>query len=113
LDKFPEAFRRFEKVVDVDKIESFRQLEPAFGSWAGRKWHGTYLQREALTVEARKHGIPGVVEKSPSVVSRRVARVSEGIVLSWRHEVVSVRGHSQDRYRDIQSGRFIQNPNKR
>jgi hypothetical protein len=37
-DRFPEAFRRFEEDVDVSKFVSFRQLELAFGNWAGRKW---------------------------------------------------------------------------
>ena len=26
---------------------------------------------------------------------------------SWRHEVLNVRGHSQDRFRDLKTGRFI------
>jgi hypothetical protein len=58
MDRFPEAFKRFEEVVDVDRIESFRQLHFAFASWSGRKWHDTYMQNRALAVEARKHGIP-------------------------------------------------------
>jgi hypothetical protein len=28
----------------------------------------------------------------------------------WRHEVVNVRGHSQSRYRDLKTGRFIMKP---
>jgi hypothetical protein len=34
MDRFPEAFRRFEEVVDVDRIQSFRQLRLAFAYWA-------------------------------------------------------------------------------
>jgi hypothetical protein len=33
LDRFPEAFRRFEEVVDVDRIESYRQLKLTYASW--------------------------------------------------------------------------------
>ncbi len=29
---------------------------------------------------------------------------------SWRHEVISVKGHSQNRYRDLKTGRFINKP---
>jgi len=30
--------------------------------------------------------------------------------LTWRYEVVTVRGGSQDRYRDLKTGRFIRKP---
>jgi hypothetical protein len=60
LDKFPGAFKRFEQVVDVSKIETFRQLKLAFQSWAGKKWLDTPRQVEALRVEAVKLGIPEV-----------------------------------------------------
>jgi len=60
VDKFPEAFRRFEEVVDVSKIKSFQQLLTAFSLWAGRKWKGSPLQIEALKVEAFKREIPQI-----------------------------------------------------
>lgn len=60
MDKFPEAFQRFEKVVDVSKIKSFQQLLTAFSLWAGRKWKNTPLQIEALKVEAFKRDIPQI-----------------------------------------------------
>jgi hypothetical protein len=101
LDKFPEAFERFEEVVDVDRIRSFRQLKLAFGTWAGEKWIPTSRQLEALAVEARKHGIPTFAEE------RRVFRFP---TISWRHETVVVRGKGQARYRDLRSGRFIKKP---
>jgi hypothetical protein len=110
-DKFPEAFRRFEEVVDVRRIASFRQLELAFGSWAGQKWHGTYAQREALAVEARKHGIPIIIERRQFSYGGGTARVTtERKAPTWRHEVVTVKGHSQDRFRDLRTGRFIRKP---
>ena len=37
MDRFPEAFRRFEEDVNTEEIHSFQQLRLAFGSWAGRK----------------------------------------------------------------------------
>jgi hypothetical protein len=110
LDKFPEAFRRFEEVVDVDRIESYRQLKLTYAQWAGRKWLDTYRQNEALKVEARRLGIPVVVEGRPWVASRGVTYVPERVAVSWRHETVTVRGSSQDRYRDLKTGRFIRKP---
>ena len=58
MDKFPNAFRRFERVVDVSKITSFQQLLTAFSHWAGRKWVGSQKQIQALKVEAERLGIP-------------------------------------------------------
>ena len=82
MERFPEAFRRFEEVVDVRRIESFRQLRLAFASWAGWKWHDTYMQNRALAVEARRLGIPVFVER------RHVARFQGKSAVTWRHEVV-------------------------
>jgi hypothetical protein len=57
-DKFPEAFKRFERQISLKNIEAFRQLTLAFGTWAGRKWVPTYRQMDALTVQAKELGIP-------------------------------------------------------
>jgi len=51
LDEFPEAFERFERVVDVDRIRSFDALRMQFSHWAGRKWLDTPRQNEALQRE--------------------------------------------------------------
>lgn len=58
MDKFPEAFRRFEETVDIDRIESFRQLRAEFAMWAGRNWKNTASQNRALAIEAVQRGIP-------------------------------------------------------
>jgi hypothetical protein len=104
VDRFPEAFRRFEEVVDVRRIDSFRQLKLAFASWAGWKWLDTYMQNRALAVEAWRLGIPVLVDKRPSfhMYGRKTA--------TWRHEIVTVKGKSQTRYRDLKTGRFIKKP---
>lgn len=87
MDKFPEAFRRFEKVVDVSEIKSYVQLELTFSSWAGHKWYGTYKQKEALKVEALKHGIPIRGPKEPEPQPKPERR-------TWRQETVTVRGET-------------------
>jgi hypothetical protein len=101
-DKFPEAFERFERDVDIDCFRSFRELAHAFSHWAGRRWVDSYTQNFALRIEARKRGffdaqLPRYFER-PSVRQTRQ---------SWRHETVTVRGKSQDRYRDLRTGHFI------
>ena len=100
MDKFPEAFSRFERVVDTRRVRSFSQLELAFMYWSGENWRGTKRQHEALKIEAEKRGIPFIWEKRRSAVFRR----------GWRHERVSVRGRLQSRYRDVRTGRFIKKP---
>jgi hypothetical protein len=100
LDKFPEAFRRFEQVVNVKNIRSFSQLLLAFSLFAGKNWKGSRSQILALAVEARKRGIPVLVrQRAPSITA-----------VSWRHEIVMVRGKRRGRFRDLKSGRFIRKP---
>jgi predicted solute-binding protein len=64
LDKFPESFKRFEKVIDVSKIKSFQQLKLAFATWAGRKWKESPLQLQALRVQAERLRLVGAIEVS-------------------------------------------------
>ena len=109
MDRFPEAFQRFKRVVDTDRIESFRQLTLAFGSWAGQKWQETPMQMMALKAEAKRLGISIPAQGRP-VGRRGVAHVPERKTVTWRHEVVTVRGSSQSRYRDLGTGRFIRKP---
>lgn len=56
-DKFPEAFARFTHVVSVRNIKTWKQLQLAFGSWAGKKWRPTRKQLDGLAIQARKLGI--------------------------------------------------------
>jgi hypothetical protein len=104
-DGFPEAFRRFEEDVDVSRFESFRQLELAFGRWAGQKWIPTYRQLDALRCEARRIGA-----LREGFGRRNTIYFPYSPNISWRHETVSVRGRMQQRYRDIKSGRFMKKP---
>ena len=60
MDKFPEAFRRFERVVDIDRFDSFRELSYAFGQWAGKRWVDSYLQNKALKREGKRLGYEDV-----------------------------------------------------
>jgi hypothetical protein len=96
LDKFPEAFRRFERVVDTGWITSFDELRLEFESWACEKWLDTSSQRDALAREARRAGIP--------------TRMEFGLTATWRHEHAIIRSRSFDRYRDLRTGRFIRKP---
>jgi hypothetical protein len=105
VDRFPEAFERFEQVVDIYSFRSYRELAYAFSHWAGGRWVGSYLQDLALRREAEKRGFrvartPVYFEKQHRAFATR----------TWRHETVTVRGKSQDRYRDLSTGRFIKKP---
>jgi hypothetical protein len=113
LDEFPEAFRRFERVVDTDRIRTFDQLLISFRYWAGRNWKGTSKQVEALKNEAEKIGIP-VPERVLMRIAEHRARLKfvepEVEAKTWRFEWVEVKGRLQMRYRDIETGRFIKKP---
>ncbi len=105
VDRFPEAFKRFEQRVDISRLDSYRQLAYAFSWWASRRWVDSYKQNFALREEARKRGffdaiLPKYFERSYSRQARQ----------SWRHETVTVRGKSQVRYRDLRTGRFVEKP---
>jgi hypothetical protein len=82
------AFERFEEVVDTRSIRSFEQLRLAFSYWAGERWIESSRQLHALSIEARRLGL------LPFVPTFRVT-------------YVMVRGHLQERLRDIRTGRFI------
>jgi len=60
MDKFPEAFKRFEKVVDIDRFESYKEMSYAFGHWAGKRWRDTWLQNRALANEGWRLGFKDV-----------------------------------------------------
>jgi hypothetical protein len=103
MDRFPEAFNRFEQVVDVDKIENFRQLELAFGQWSGHKWGPTTRQLNALGVEARRLGIIPVHERAVAG-ERETVRV--------RAEYIKRSGKTVRIYRDVKTGHFVKKPNR-
>ncbi len=105
MDRFPEAFHRFESVVDLRSFRSGRELKYAFTHWAGRRWVDSYAQNRALQIEAEKRGftdtrIPKYFRRQPQVPSRE----------TWRRETVTVRGKPQIRHRDLKTGRFIKKP---
>jgi len=103
-ERFQEAFRRFESVVDIDSFDSYRELVYGFERWAGRRWIPTERQLSALAYEAEIRGFrdAGIQKylRRPQVSARR----------TWRRETVTVRGKPQVRHRDLRTGRFIKKP---
>jgi hypothetical protein len=76
------------------------------------KWYPTERQLEALTDEAKRRGY---FERWDKIQREKEflwysQRQQVSAKKSWRHEVVTVRGYSQDRYRDLKTGRFIRRP---
>jgi hypothetical protein len=59
MDKFPEAFKRFERQerIDYRKIRDYNELRQEFSSWALDKWISSTRQNEALRKEAEERGI--------------------------------------------------------
>jgi hypothetical protein len=88
MDRFPEAFRRFEIDVDVDDIDSFGELRMAFSEWAGERWLDTGRQLHALSNEARRLGLLG---RAPT----------------YRVGYITIRGRRQEVFRDAVTGRFV------
>jgi hypothetical protein len=112
MDKFPEAFRRFENDVDISKFESYHQFITAFRWWGGQRWKGTAKQWRALNREAENLGfnVPNVYRDS--MRGKRYSEVYyvEERASTWRMETVNVKGAKQARYRDLRTGRFIKKP---
>lgn len=85
MDRFPEAFKRFERDVDVRSFRSYRDLAYGFSYWAGKRWVDSYAQNRALKNEAEKLGfldakIPDYFKRPVSVKRRkwkRKVRVTE------------------------------------
>jgi hypothetical protein len=114
MDRFPEAFERFVMDVKVDRLRSYSELLYSFQWWAGGKWRGTARQWRAFNAEAERLGfdVPSFVREEVRESWRSSFYGYEGRQqpVSYRHEVVVVRGNSQDRYRDRKTGRFIKKP---
>lgn len=104
-DRFPEAFRRFEEVVYVNRFDNYQQLAYAFSNWAGKRWRDTYKQNVALKRESHKIGLEGEI---PAYHRRRTQPYF--LKVTWKNETVTVKGKSQKRYRDLKTGRFIRKP---
>lgn len=104
MDRFPEAFHRFERAVDLRSFRSARELKYAFTHWANRRWVDSYKQNLALRREAEKRGF--VYTK----LNRYSNRPQLSLKHTWKRESVTVRGKSQVRYRDLKTGRFIKKP---
>ena len=114
MDKFPEAFRRFESDVDVGRFRSYHELTLSFRWWAGNRWKGTARQWTALNNEAENLGfdIPDFIRSEIRESHSWGYYNSEGKqrAITWKRETVNVRGSNQNRYRDIKTGRFIKKP---
>lgn len=102
VDRFPEAFARFEQVVDVRNFRSYRELAYAFSHWSGKRWVDSPNQNLALKKEAEKRGF-----RDAKIPMYFRTRYQISIARTWRLETVTVRGKPQVRCRDLETGRFI------
>jgi hypothetical protein len=74
VDRFPEAFERFERQVNVGNFDNYRQLAYAFALWAGKRWVDSYLQNLALKREGERLGFKDA--KIPDYFERIKPRVT-------------------------------------
>ena len=54
VDRFPEAFKRFEEDVDVESFDNYKQLAYAFAHWSGKRWRDSYRQNLALKKQGKR-----------------------------------------------------------
>jgi len=90
-------------------------LPLAFQSWAGQKWKGTVRQWEALDREAENLGFNPPTFYVNGARQRRYSTNSyvfsgKAKAITWKYEVVTVKGKPQNRYRDLKTGRLIKKP---
>ena len=107
LDKFPEAFRRFESTIETKNIQTFQQLLIIFKSWSGEKWKGTPRQIAALAIEARRLKIPipkGLVPRRKPVW--RQGMVPLVVPVGVKFQIINVRGKPQAVFRNVK-GKFV------
>ena len=80
--------------------------------WPGRNWKGAAKQWEAFDREAENLGLAPSTIYGNATRQRFSTNVSAGKAkaVTWKYEVVNVKGKPQNRYRDLKTGRFIKKP---
>jgi hypothetical protein len=119
MDKFPEAFNRYEERVDIDDLQSASELISTFVNWQG--YNPTSKQIDGLRIESIKRrlgidwSLPKWVKKKDYWVYYQSRFKDKGYVQPEKRRVYvkatfNVRGKPQTRYRDSKTGRFIKKP---
>ena len=122
VDRFPDAFDRFEERVDVDNLQSASELISSFSLFQG--YNATSKQIDGLRNESIKRrlgfdwSLPKWVKKKDYWVyyqSRKGYVNVKRVVQAEKRRVYvkatfNVRGKPQTRYRDSKTGRFIKKP---
>lgn len=84
VDRFPEAFERYERVVDTRYFDSYDELYYSFAHWSGKRWRNTWAQNQALAREAGRLGFRDIkmprqfgftVEMEKMIKARRKRKV--------------------------------------
>ena len=110
MDKFPEAFRRFENDVDISRFESYHQITTAFRWWGGQRWKGTAKQWQALNKEAENLGfnVPNVYRDA--IREKQYSELFDRRKPTWKKVTINIRGVKSSRFRDLRTGRFVKKP---
>ena len=119
MDKFPEAFNRYEERVDIDDLQSASELISSFSIFQG--YNATSKQIDGLRIESIKRrlgfdwSLPKWIKKKDYWVYYQSRFKDRGHVQAEKRRVYvkatfNVRGKTQTRYRDLKTGRFIRKP---
>ena len=119
VDRFPDAFDRFEERVDVDNLQSASELISSFSLFQG--YNATSKQIDGLRNESIKRrlgfdwSLPKWVKKKDYRIYYQSRFKDKGYRQAEKRRVYvkatfNVRGKTQTRYRDLKTGRFIRKP---
>ncbi len=108
MDKFPEAYARYEDSVDTSGLKTFNQLMNSFSSWGGKRWAGTPKQIKALGIEAKKKGFDTSRRKKVVYEEKEITYTTKtGKTVSYTRA-----GYIANKYYDIVTGQFVSRKKK-
>ena len=108
-DKFPPAFKRFEEKVDIDNVNTLKELIDEFKNWGLKKAPITKLQRKGLAIEGVKIGIDPIYTTRWFRKERDIQYTTKtGKIVSYHQSAKFIEGN-----RNALTGKFSGKPKDR
>lgn len=102
MDRFPEAFSRYEEKVEVSDKWTFQKLLTSFREWGKDKWKDSRPQKRALAVEAEVRGIKPKEEIEITYDEKIISYINKyGKEISYLREA-----RTQKLMRNVLTGKF-------
>lgn len=103
VDRFPEAFRRYEDDVDTSDLDTFPQLLTSFKMWGKERFPATNKQKRALGKEGEERlGIAPLEEQRITYGEKKISYVNK-----WGTQVEYIRKARVDIItRNVVTGKF-------